>query len=287
MDASVESESNGRRRSFPASARGEGDRLATAAGGAVSIDLRSGEAAPRPILVRSNRPMLVVMQGGEAVLGCGSFRAELSGKLGALLARSAVATLEMAPDAQALLIGFERTAFQAAASRLLGVPHRLIASNAELELPRIGPLMRAARARHCDEMAIYAALVDALGRASGEARRLEPVEGLIRAAAYIAAHPETAASGEDIAAVAGLGVRSLRRAYRDVLGIRLGEHLQQARLQRIRERLRGGFESRTIREIALAAGFGSAAAFARVYARSFGETPSQTRAEKARERTVM
>lgn len=243
------------------------------------IERHRGGASTRPILARSDRPVLVLIERGTAMIGCGSFRAELNGDHAALLARSGVATLVMDRDAAAVTISFDRVAFQRAATWALGLPHQLVAGNAALSLT---PSARAALAAAQGGTAI-AMLVAALGEQAGPKHPLRRAEPLIRAIAYLDAYPDLNVEDDALAAAAGVGLRSLRQVFLDVLGISLCRHLLQLRLERSRELLSSGFETRPIGVIAALAGFASPSAFVKVYHRRFGEAPAQTRSQKARE----
>ena len=87
----------------------------------------------------------------------------------------------------------------------------------------------------------------------------------------------------ELAALVGVTAQTLRKGFRGTLNMSVKEYIQTVRLERARETLVSGRDSRTISEIANAVGFAGAAAFTRAYAKRFGETPSRARARAVRE----
>ncbi len=81
----------------------------------------------------------------------------------------------------------------------------------------------------------------------------------------------------DIAARAGVSVRTLEIGFRTYLNITPAAYLRVVRLQRAHAILKAGMDSRTLAEIARACGLPHAGRFADYYLQLFGETPSETR----------
>jgi transcriptional regulator GlxA family with amidase domain len=79
-----------------------------------------------------------------------------------------------------------------------------------------------------------------------------------------------------LARAAGLSLRQLERLFRRHLGRGVQEHYRSLRLGRARLLLRES--AMPVLEAALSTGFASASQFSRAYRRTFGESPSQTRA---------
>lgn len=80
----------------------------------------------------------------------------------------------------------------------------------------------------------------------------------------------------DLARRIGTSVRTLQMASRSVAGTSLHNYLRLQRLSRVRCQLSTGTVS--VKAAALTNGFWHLSDFSRVYARAFGELPSQTRA---------
>ncbi|MBL0372810.1 AraC family transcriptional regulator [Rhizobium sp. KVB221] len=99
---------------------------------------------------------------------------------------------------------------------------------------------------------------------------------VMRAKEFIRANAARAVSMEEVAAAAGVSLRSLQDSYKRSQGLTLGEGLLDARLICFREGLLAAGPSATVAEIAFAAGFGHLGRAAAAYRARFGETPSET-----------
>ncbi|MQT14483.1 helix-turn-helix domain-containing protein [Segnochrobactrum spirostomi] len=97
-----------------------------------------------------------------------------------------------------------------------------------------------------------------------------------RAEAYARAHLGQALSMADLAEAAGVGLRSLQETFKRTRGLTLTEWLQAARLEEFRKALLSADGSRSVTELALAAGLGHLGRAAAAYRVRFGETPSET-----------
>lgn len=86
-----------------------------------------------------------------------------------------------------------------------------------------------------------------------------------------------------LATMVGVTAGTLRKGFRICLGMTVKEYIQTVRLEWAHERLFSSRESRTIAEIAVAAGFNDGPHFSRSYLRRFGEPASQTRARAVHE----
>lgn len=81
---------------------------------------------------------------------------------------------------------------------------------------------------------------------------------------------------EDMAAVVGVGARSVQTVFRRVRGYTPTEALLRRRLQYARQRLRRAQPDTSVADIAVESGFFHVGRFAGRYARMFGEHPSET-----------
>ena len=97
-----------------------------------------------------------------------------------------------------------------------------------------------------------------------------------RAEDFIAENAERAISMADIAAAAGVCLRSLQDAFKKARGTTLTEAVQTARLERFRKMLLDRDGPEHVADIAFAAGFGHLGRAAAAYRERYGETPSQT-----------
>lgn len=97
-----------------------------------------------------------------------------------------------------------------------------------------------------------------------------------RAEEFIEAHAAEAISMADIAAAAGVPLRSLQDAFKRARGMTLSEALLSARLDHFREALQVPEANASVADIAYACGFGHLGRAAAAYQARFGEAPSQT-----------
>jgi AraC-like DNA-binding protein len=114
-----------------------------------------------------------------------------------------------------------------------------------------------------------------LGSFSRPAPSVDPI-AVRRAQDYMAANAERAISMAEIAAAAGVSLRSLQDAYRKARGMTLGNGLLALRLDRFRTALLSGECKFSVADAAFAAGFGHLGRAAAAYRERFGEAPSET-----------
>lgn len=93
---------------------------------------------------------------------------------------------------------------------------------------------------------------------------------------FISANWQQPLNIEELAAVGGLGIRSLVRSFRKNRGYSPSEFLQQLRLHHARARLKRPDMETTVSETALACGFRDLRQFGAAYRKAFGETPEDT-----------
>ncbi|GLY03553.1 AraC family transcriptional regulator [Actinoplanes sp. NBRC 101535] len=104
-----------------------------------------------------------------------------------------------------------------------------------------------------------------------------PPRAIRRALTAIGDEPERSFAVSDLAAVAGISVRSLQEGFRRHVGCTPMAYLQQVRLDRSHEALRQGGPARlTVAEVANRWGFAHLGRFASAYRARFGESPSET-----------
>ena len=131
------------------------------------------------------------------------------------------------------------------------------------------------------EMLLTALLLGQPG-AHSDALHAEPAPATARtvrrAREYIDAEPERVATVRDIAAAAGVGVRSLQAAFRAQLGESPSAYAQRARLAAAHAALRDADpgDDITVTEVALRFGFAHTGRFAAAYRRRYGQAPSAT-----------
>lgn len=109
-----------------------------------------------------------------------------------------------------------------------------------------------------------------------------PPRAIQRAMDAIHDEPECAFSVTDLAEIAGMSVRSLQEGFRRHVGCSPMAYLQQVRLRRVYEALRGADPQRvTVASIAHRWGFAHLGRFASAYRKKFGVSPSKTLRESA------
>ena len=94
---------------------------------------------------------------------------------------------------------------------------------------------------------------------------------LRRICAHIAAQPDDVSTLADWAATLGIAAKTIQRLFARETGMTFGQWRQQARLLHGLERLALGDK---VVDVALALGYDSPSAFAAMFKRQFGETPS-------------
>lgn len=97
-----------------------------------------------------------------------------------------------------------------------------------------------------------------------------------RAISFIEANASANLRLGEIAVAAGVPERTLLMAFRRFEGESPIRHLQNVRLQRVRDRLMAAGPADDVTTLALSAGFGHLSRFSRDYAARFGERPSDT-----------
>jgi TolB-like protein/Flp pilus assembly protein TadD len=80
----------------------------------------------------------------------------------------------------------------------------------------------------------------------------------------------------DLVAASGVAERTLRKHFRDFVGISPLSYLRRLRLAAVRDELIGGAEAVSITEVAIRHGFDHLGRFSLDYRRRFGESPSET-----------
>lgn len=111
-----------------------------------------------------------------------------------------------------------------------------------------------------------------------ERRAAEATPWQIRQAiGFIAAHAHEPLTVSDVAAAAGIGLRSLQQGFRRYRQTSPNEYIKATKLSRAREELLSPSSLRSIEEVARHWGFGNRGHFATEYRRAYGELPSQTR----------
>lgn len=136
------------------------------------------------------------------------------------------------------------------------------------------------------ERALLGLFLDSLGelRPPGRRQRNDDVatRQLKRVEEWIDAHFADPVTVDDLAEVAGIGVRSLQTAFRRLRGCAPMEALARRRLEAARHALRVASPQTTVTQVAADCGFFHFGRFAFHYRRAFGETPSATLARARR-----
>lgn len=97
-----------------------------------------------------------------------------------------------------------------------------------------------------------------------------------RAEEFIEAHAGEAIAMADIAAAAGVPLRSLQEAFKRARGMTLSEAVLATRLDHFHERLKSPPPGASVADIAFECGFGHLGRAAAAYQARFGEAPSRT-----------
>ena len=103
------------------------------------------------------------------------------------------------------------------------------------------------------------------------------LEAVLRAEAYVRAHPEVTVPVSQLSHVVGLSERGLRDAFYSVRGMGPKRSMLEERLRAVRRVLRDGHQGGlTVTEAAATFRFYELGRFAAIYKRAFGEAPSDT-----------
>lgn len=214
----------------------------------------------------------------------------------ALLCRPQDLTLVWSAGARGDILFVRRDLLQICASRHFGEPRRLAAADRAIKADRafadalasliarsasVRPAADSAASGH--EADFHSALLAFAERQDLADELFVDVRSAREAIAYIRANHQRDCSPVALAAVAGVTERTLRERFRQCLGVSIASFVQEVRLDWAHGRLITARESRSINDLARAAGFQSAGAFSRSYVRRFGEPATQTRMRAVKE----
>jgi len=107
-------------------------------------------------------------------------------------------------------------------------------------------------------------------------------QGVRRAEALIAAHPDTPFTVDGLARAVGLSTRSLSRGFQRLRGYGPMAAVRRARLERVRLDLLTADPHNSVTSAAMRWGFFHLGRFSSLYASQFGELPSATRRSAGR-----
>jgi AraC-like DNA-binding protein len=266
-------------------------RLALGAG---SVDFRKFETQRVSQLTPTATVVhLIIPLAGRMLVVADDLDMEVSAGMALLLARPERVECTWSAGMAALVIHLQRNRVQAHATRAFDTPCRLAGLSVGLAAGSNDPLGQAAatlltRMEAASELRpseamklediVMRALVDSVRGTTDPLGIFIVARSVKRAVDHVRTHPEQPCTVEDLAAVAGVTVATLRRNFKSCLGAPITGFVQQTRLEWLRTRLGCETESRSIRELAEHLGFSAPGTLARAYQRRFDETPTQTRA---------
>lgn len=128
------------------------------------------------------------------------------------------------------------------------------------------------------ETGFYTSLAGRIAARDDKDSIAPPVRAVSEAMRLVADNHRLPGDIEQLAASVGVTGQTLRKGFRLCLGMTVKEYIRAVRLAWARERLDSARDSRSVAELAAAAGFATAASFSHAYVRRFGESPTQTRA---------
>lgn len=229
----------------------------------------------------------IVAPGGTLTVGSGDV---------ALLARPNETVLVWAAGAHGSVVHLQRGRFQICANRHFGEPRRLAAVDRVMHgdasladalnalTERDATASSAAAPQYLDEEErLHRALIAAAEREGMANEIFADVRSVREAVAHIRAHHQADCSLAALAAITGVTERTLRERFRHCFGLSITTFVQEVRLDWAHERLSSARESRSIGNLARAAGFATAGTFSKSYQRRFGEPATQTRANAVRD----
>lgn len=270
--------------------------------GGISAEIRCfPRQQPTPITVRANSVLLIVALEGWGQIVSDAFQATADRSHALFLARPGGSILVWTPVSEAVVLHLPRQRMQTLASRRIDMPVRLGLTDSMLRLTpgdRLSALLgeladecERAPALSDDRQRLWAgrleAVVTTLLVEAPDRDAILPVSRSVRRVMqHVRDNAESDLEPAALAAVSGVTLRTLREGFRSCLGLSLATFVQETRLAKARERLESGHDSRSMTQVAEAAGFGSASSFSRAYARAFEESPTQTRARGVRQRDM-
>lgn len=208
----------------------------------------------------------------------------------ALLARPQNMIFVWSAGAIGEVLTLRREALQISASGRFGSPRRLAtvtkmiepddlfsAALAALRASAASAASVADTASSDIDDAFHGALIDLATRRNLASDLFIDVRSAREAIDYIRANHQADCSPATLAAITGVTERTLRERFRQCLGLSIATVVQDIRLDWAHERLSSARESRSIGQLALAAGFSSAGGFSKAYQRRFGEPATHTR----------
>ena len=239
------------------------------------------------LLVPSSGRVTVVTDGNSLTVEPGQV---------ALLARPQDGTLVWSAGACGDILHIRRDLVQICASRYFSEPRRLGAADTRIAADR--PFMEALAALMASALPVKPAIESVPSDGDADfhlalvalAERHDLADALFvdvrsarEAMAYVRANHHRDCSPAALAAIAGVTERTLRERFRQCLGVSIAAFVQDVRLDWAYARLTTARESRSIHDLARAAGFNTAGAFSKSYLRRFGESATQTRARAVQE----
>lgn len=242
--------------------------------------------------------LLQIPLKGSAIVRCGTVAAEAeAGRMASLLSPTLATRMTWNDGCEKLIVLINREAMEAQFEALTHAFCRNIefATGVDLTTPtgrtlwnHAAMMLEAAEGGEAVPDAYRVLLRDAmttlmLGSLAGnqlhrfqeQPAKADP-PAVRRAQDYMEANAGRAISMAEIAAAAGVSLRSLQDAYRNVRGVTLSEGLLAVRLDRFRASLLAGGETVSVADAAYSAGFGHLGRAAAAYRERYGESPSET-----------
>lgn len=233
--------------------------------------------------------LMIFCSRGRARLNSGSTTILADDETGACLAPGDPLRGDFSADCEQLVFRVDAQAMR----RYSGLRNPRLPQNLALDHPRFGPWANLVRMMLGDaptlalierdervaadfETLFFTTLL-ATGVVGDDDRYVGAAPGPVRRAEnYIDAHYGDALTLPDIAAAAGVPVRTLLTGFRRFRGTSPMKYLLDRRLDHARERLLTARDCETVLTCALDVGFAHHGRFAARYAERFGESPSQT-----------
>jgi AraC-like DNA-binding protein len=275
-------------------------RLDLAIGSRLSIGLMSygAQASVDAPPMRSYYHVNLPLTGHGAVSQGGERREVRAGITGAAFLPSAPLSLTWSPDQRQYVIQFRKEHLEAQAARLAGQPLQPVEFDLTFDLTSPaaqslcatagfvhGELLRpggaAAFAPACRELETALMTQLLLAVPSQLSRFLHTTYGTTRSAHIreiirrIDLDPEPDLVASDLAAEAGISVRSLQLGFQETVGMTPTAYLRVARLDRVHAELLTG-TGRNVTDTAMRWGFHHPGRFSQQYRERFGVLPSET-----------
>lgn len=253
----------------------------------VAVKLGATQKLPQSFHVPQKVALILLPLGEPIEIETGDKRFSCAPGASILLGTGNYRLVSSRTEVHVLRIFFQRSAVQILAGRRFGSPRRFINlgrvlafGSMEDDYGRIltGLVQPGSELQTLHEPeALLEALIDRLVNDLGVDAVFPLNRPVHQAMAFIRARQGMGCEAGLIEDVSGVSLATLRRGFKESLGVSLRQFTGAARLDWAHERLNRVDESRSIAELGIICGFKNGSGFSKSYMNRFGESPVETR----------